>query len=137
MKKDKLNTKSKITSGFSTPENYFVDFSDKILSKLPQEESKIISLKADKKYWLFAAAAAVLILLSIPVFNLIQSNSAELDSATYEDHFVYHSEIDAYELINDLDGKDLDTLKSQLIVQDETLETILATSPSIEILLSE
>ena len=86
---------------------------------------------------LFAAAAAVLILLSKPVFNLIQSNSAELDSATYEDHFVYHSEIDAYELINDLDGKDLDTLKSQLIVQDETLETILATSPTIEILLSE
>ncbi|MEY2923416.1 MAG: hypothetical protein RL108_2042, partial [Bacteroidota bacterium] len=80
MEKDKLNIKSKITSGFSTPENYFVDFSVKILSKLPQEESKIISLKTDKKYWLFAAAAAVLILLSIPVFNLIQSNTAELDS---------------------------------------------------------
>lgn len=137
MKKDYLNSKSKITSGFSTPENYFIDFPDSVLSKLPEKESKIVSLKSYKKYILFGSAAAVLILLSIPVFNSFKSSSTELDPATIEDHFVYHSEIDAYELINDLDGEDLDTLKSQLIVQDETLETILATSPSIEILLSE
>lgn len=137
MNKNKLNTKSKITSGFSVPENYFIDFSDKVLSKLPQEESKIISLKSDKKYLLFAAAAAVLILLLIPVFNSFRSSAVDLDSATFEDHFVYHSEIDAYELINELDGEDLDTLQSKLIIQDETLENILATSTSLEILVTE
>ncbi len=137
MNKNKLNTKSKITSGFSVPENYFIDFSDKVLSKLPQEKSKIISLKSDKKYLLFAAAAAVIMLLLIPVFNSFKSSTADIDSATFEDHFVYHSEIDTYELINELDGEDLDTLQSKLIVQDETLENILATSTSLEILVTE
>ena len=44
MKDFKLDNHPKINSGFKTPDHYFDDFSEKILHRLEEKESKVISI---------------------------------------------------------------------------------------------
>ena len=38
-----IETNPKIATGFKTPDNYFDDFSSRLLAKLPVEQPKVIS----------------------------------------------------------------------------------------------
>ena len=44
MKEFKLDNNPKISPGFSVPENYFENFSSKLLQELPKNEPKVISI---------------------------------------------------------------------------------------------
>ena len=137
MEKDKLNTKSKITSGFSTPENYFDDFSEKVLQQLHQKEVKVIPFYKRNKTISLAAAAVIGFALLIPIVNNYKANSNELDEATLENYLSYHSNISQYDLIQTLDDSDIEKLGNDVTLEDETLEDILVASPNIEHLISE
>jgi hypothetical protein len=78
MKNFKLDNQPKITSGFTTPDDYFDTFSEKILAKLPKQEPKVISVFNYKKTWFFAAAAVLVIWLSIPIYNDFEVNSKKM-----------------------------------------------------------
>ena len=69
MKDFKLDSEPKISSGFTTPDDYFDTFSEKILAQLPKEEPKVISIFNRRKTWYFAAAAVFVAMLSIPIYN--------------------------------------------------------------------
>lgn len=49
MKTFKLENEPKIESGFIVPEQYFDDFSKKVLSQLPEENTKVIPLFQKEK----------------------------------------------------------------------------------------
>ena len=53
MKTFKLDNEPKIKTGFTVPENYFEDFSAKMILKLPENEPKIISIFERKKTWIY------------------------------------------------------------------------------------
>ncbi|MDQ6530005.1 hypothetical protein [Flavobacterium sp. LHD-85] len=137
MKTFKLENEPKIKSGFKTPENYFDDFSEKVLQQLNEKEVKVIPFYKRKKTLWMAAAAVVGFALLIPIINNYRANSTELDKATLENYLSYHSNISQYDLIQKLDDSDIEKLGNDVTLEDETLEDILATSPNIEHLISE
>ena len=75
MKTFKLENEPKIKSGFKTPENYFDDFSEKVLQQVHQKEVKVIPFYKRKKNLSLAAAALIGFALMIPIVNNYRATS--------------------------------------------------------------
>jgi len=132
MKTFKLENEPKIKTGFTTPENYFDDFSAKMMQQLPKKEPKLISLFARKKTWMYAAAAVVVLALTIPVYNYFYSNSPEIDDVTLENYITYHSTVSDEDLVNLLDEKDIQKMSVDFNIEDKTIENELSTNNNLE-----
>ncbi|MFH6934856.1 hypothetical protein [Flavobacterium sp. YO12] len=137
MKAFKLENEPKISSGFKTPENYFDTLSAKVLQQINEEEVKVIPIYKRKKTITLIAAAVVGIALMIPVINNYNATSKELDEATLETYLSYQSNLNQYDLIRELDTKDIEKLNKNVALEQETLEDILSSNPNIENLISE
>lgn len=137
MKTFKLENEPKIKSGFKAPENYFDDFSEKVLQQLNEKEVRVIPFYKNKKSLSLAAAAVIGFALLIPIVNNYKATSNDLDEATLETYLSYQSNISQYDLIQKLDDSDIEKLNKNVSLEDETLEDILATNPNIEHLISE
>lgn len=128
----KLDSEPKIKVGFKTPENYFEDFSEKVFQQLPEEESKVISIFKKPKIRLTAVAAVLVLALGIPLYSLFSTNSSELDEATLENYITNQSTISQYDLIVLLEKEDLENMKIDVNLEDETLEVLLSTNSNLE-----
>ena len=137
MKKFNLENIPKTTSGFIVPNNYFEDFSNKVLSQLPDETNKVIPLYEQKSKLLMAVAAILVIGLFIPIFNQLSKPAEELDLTTLENHLSYQTNINQYDLISELDEDDLNKMGATIQLKDEIIEEHLSTNSDLERLLSE
>jgi hypothetical protein len=137
MKTFKLENEPKIESGFIVPEQYFDDFSKKVLSQLPEENTKVIPLFQKRKTLFLSAAAVLVVGLLLPIYNQFTTNSDEIDITTLENHLTYQSNLNSYDLISELDDEDLTKLGTTIGLKDETIEDILVTNSDLEKLISE
>jgi len=136
MKAFKLENEPKIKPGFKTPDHYFDDFSAKVLQQINDKEVKVIPIYKRKKVVAMLAAAVVIIALMIPIVNNY-NNSKELDEATLETYLSYESNLNQYDLIRELDTRDIEAINKNVALEEETLEDILSSNPNIESLISE
>ena len=132
MKNFNLGNEPKITSGFTTPDGYFDTFSEKVLAQLPKQESKVISIFSSKKVWYFAAAAVLILMLSIPLFTKYSTQQEEIDTVTLENYIAYQSNISEEEIVNLLEQDDLDKMKLDFNIDDATIEDALKSNSNIE-----
>lgn len=137
MKKFNLENVPKTTSGFIVPDNYFEDFSNKVLSQLPDETNRVIPLYKQKSKLLMAVAALLIIGLFIPIFKQLPKPAEELDLTTLENHLSYQTNINQYDLISELDEDDLNKMGATIQLKDEIIEEHLSTNSDLERLLSE
>ena len=132
MKTFKLENEPKIKTGFTSPENYFEDFSAKMMQQLPRKEPNIISFFAKRKTWIYAAAAIVVLALTIPIYNYFYSNSTEMDDVTLENYIAYHSTVSDEDLVNLLDEKDIQKISIDLDIEDKAIENELSGNNNLE-----
>jgi hypothetical protein len=132
MKTFKLENEPKIKSGFKIPENYFDDFSAKVLEQLHKDEPKTISIFAQKKNWMYAAAAILVLALTIPIYQNFQTRSSEGDEVTLENYISYHTSVSSADLINLLDEKDIQKISIDLKIDDKSIENELSTDKDLE-----
>jgi hypothetical protein len=137
MKAFKLENEPKITTGFKTPDHYFDTLSAQVLQQINDAEVKVIPIYKRKKVLTMLAAAVVVIGLMIPIVNNYNNTSKELDEATLENYLSYQSNLNQYDLMRELDTKDIDKLDKSVALEQETLEDILSSNPNIENLISE
>lgn len=139
MKAFKLENEPKIESGFKTPEHYFENFSEKIMSQLPEREPKVISLFQRNKKIFMMVAAVLIIALLIPIFytSTVNVNRNEIDTATLENYLSYQSNINQYDLINVLETDEIDNINTTIALEDATIEDILASNANLEHLIIE
>ena len=138
MKAFKLENELKRTTGFKTPEHYFDDFSARVLQQVnDKQEVKVIPIYKRKRVLSLFAAAVMVIGLMIPIVNNYTNTSKDLDEDTLETYLSYQSNLNQYDLIKELDTKDIDKLNKGVALEQETLEDILASNPNIENLISE
>ena len=137
MKKFDLENMPKTTSGFIVPDNYFEDFSKKVLSQLPDETNRVIPLYKQKSKLIMAVAAILVVGLFIPIFNQLSKPAEELDLTTLENHLSYQTNINQYDLISELDEDDLNKMGATIQLKDEIIEEHLSTNSDLERLLSE
>ena len=136
MKAFKLENEPKIKTGFKTPDHYFDNFSTKVLLQINEREVKVIPIYKRKDVIGMIAAAVIVIALMIPIVNNY-NKSKELDEATLETYLSYQSNINQYDLIRELDTKDIEAINKNVVLEQETLEDVLASNPNIENLISE
>ena len=132
MKNFNLGNEPKITSGFTTPDGFFDTFSEKVLAQLPKQETKVISIFSSKKVWYFAAAAILILMLSIPLFNKYSTQQEEIDTATLENYIAYQSNISEEEIVNLLEQDDLDKMNLDFNIDDATIEDALKSNSNLE-----
>ena len=132
MKNFKLGNEPKITSGFTTPDGYFDTFSEKVLAQLPKQETKVISIFSSKKVWYFAAAAILILMLSIPLFTKYSTQQEEIDTATLENYIAYQSNISEEEIVNLLEQDDLDKMNLDFNIDGATIEDALKSNSNLE-----
>jgi len=133
MKEFKLNTNPKIESGFKTPEDlYFEKFSANLLEQLPKNEPKTISLFQKKKTIIMMVAAVFVLALAIPSILNNANRYNELDTTTLENYISYQSNVNQYDLINALDEEDINSLGTNIALEDQTIEDILVTNNNLE-----
>ena len=132
MKTFKLDNEPKIETGFSVPENYFENFSAKMILKLPENEPKIISIFERKKTWIYAAAAIIVLALSLPIYNFYFSHSPEIDEETLENYITYHSTVSDSDLVNLLDEQDIQKMHIDVNIEDEIIENELSDNNNLE-----
>lgn len=137
MKTFKLENNQNIKTGFTTPDGYFEDFCEKILLQLPEEKRKIVPLFQRKKQLFFAAAAILVIGLIVPIYQQFSTKSDELDSATLENHLTYQTELNSYELITEMEDKNINNILTNDPVKNETIEDFLTDNPNLEQLITE
>lgn len=132
MKDFKLDNKSKITSGFTTPNGYFDTLPDKVLAQLPKQKPKVISFSNYRKTWYFAAAGVLILLLSIPIYTKYSTQKEEIDSVTLENYIAYQSNISEEQIVDLLEQKDLDKMKLDYDIDDATIEDALNSNLNLE-----
>lgn len=137
MKDFKLDSSPKINSGFQTPDNYFDTLSSKIMQQLPKQEQPVIQLNNRKKIIWYAVAAILLLALMLPIANYFNNPLRQIDEASLESYLSYQSNLNQYDLINELDATDLNQMNSSLTLEDESIEDFLAVNPNIENYISE
>lgn len=132
MNKFSLDKHPKIASGFTAPENYFDNFPNVVLAKIHGEKpkkGKVFTLKN----FSYAAAAVLVLALTIPFFNSNSTASFEqVDTATLENYISYQSNVSQYDLVNLLDDEDLDAMHVSLALEDQNIEEILTSNPNFE-----
>jgi hypothetical protein len=136
MKAFKLEKKSKIEPGFKTPDNYFENFSENIMRNLPANEPKLVSIFQKRKSFFMIAAAILVIALMVP-FLYNNSATTELDAASLENYLSYQTSINQYDLINSLDFEEINNINTTAVLEDKTIEDMLASNPDLEQLLNE
>lgn len=132
----KINSKHKIDSGFKIPENYFDNFSDKVLLKINKPEPKVVSIFYKRKTWISSVAAVLVISLSVTLYTKIAVKSSE-EKLTLENYITNQSEISQYDLVALLDAKDIEKIKIDLKLEDKNIEDVLTNSSEIENYLTE
>jgi|SRR6218665_829072 len=124
----KLDKEIKIAPGFTTPENYFDDFQYKVTSKL-NNKPKVFSLN---RSWIIAAAAILLVTLSITLINKISVTKSTIDSVSLENYIATHTTISEDDLVNLLDEQDIETLSINSNLQDKAIEETLLQNTNLE-----
>lgn len=132
MNKFSLDTHPKIKSGFTTPPDYFEEFPQQILDKIketPIKETKVFSLNRI----IYAAAAILVLAVSLPFFMQNSSNSLEqIDTNTLENYLSYQSNVSQYDLINLMDVNELEAIQSNLALENRDVEELLISNPNFE-----
>lgn len=142
MKEFKLENSAKIESGFKVPEDYFDTFAQNVMQKLPVADTKVISIFQKRKTAIMFAAALIAVALIIPIVNAPVPLAKEIDSVTLENYLSYQTNINQYDLINALDEEDINTIKTNVAIEqnnieNKTIEDILVTNGNLEHLILE
>lgn len=137
MNEFKLDKETKINTGFSVPENYFDNFSAKLLQELPNEKPKVISFYQKQKKILFAAAAIFILALSLPIYNHFFRSIQEPDSNSLENYLAYQPNITQYDLISEIEADDVLELNETSLADKTVIEELLLKEGNVEQLILE
>lgn len=137
MKTFKLENEPKIETGFKTPDNYFENFSIKMMEQLPASEPKVISIFQKRKDIILMVAAVLVLALMIPILNYSTASSQELDSTALENYITYQSNVNQYDLMSVLETEDINNMNTSIVLEDEAIEDVLSTNSNLENLILE
>jgi hypothetical protein len=89
MNEFKINDKNKITSGFSTPDGYFSDFSLELNKKLKLTKTEVNVISINKKRWITSVAAVLIVALAATIYTKLVIENPE-DSLEMENYISNH-----------------------------------------------
>jgi hypothetical protein len=132
MKPINLENDQKINSGFKVPDNYFENFSENILNEITENKIKVIAINNDRRKWFYAAAAILIIGITLFGLNKFNSNNNQIDNLVLENYLTNHSAINDNDIANLLTNKDFQKLNKEFKLEDKILETEITQNENLE-----
>jgi hypothetical protein len=136
MKEFKINDENKITSGFTTPEGYFENFTIDINNYESQLKTDRKVIPLNRKQLLTLVAAVLVVALSVTIYTKLVIEKTE-DSIEMENYISNQTEISQYELIKLLDKKDIENLSLEMNTSSDKTEEEFNNTNEIENYLTE
>ena len=136
MNEFKINKENKITSGFTTPEGYFDDFSIDTNNRIILPKSRIKGISINIKRGVTYVAAVLIFAFSITFFTKMEVNNSD-DNVLMENYITNNSEISQYDLITLLDKKDIENLSVELNLNDTKMDEEFDNTNEIKYYLTE
>ncbi|GEP52417.1 hypothetical protein FNO01nite_30890 [Flavobacterium noncentrifugens] len=127
----KIQEDQKLQSGFKVPELYFVSLSEKMMTQIPIKNTNVIPLFNKRKKWYLAAAAVLILALSITVFQKMSPQMIEPDGTTLENYLVSANNTEN-DLVDLLDEEDIKNFSVTYDIEDKTIEDLLSQNPNLE-----
>lgn len=124
MERFKLGENNKIEQGFNPPESYFDNFTERLMQKLPEKETRVIPLYKKASVWISSVAAVLILALGLTMYLRSNSAPAKADNTSIENYLAYQSNISAYDIIQELDQQDIDELETALSVNAVNQNTV-------------
>jgi hypothetical protein len=130
----KLDSTPKVTTGFNIPEDYFENFSERLMQQLPKEETKVISFWDKNRNWLYSTAAVFVVGFSIPMLYNSQNNSESISATEIENYIAYNSSVSDEEIAEILDTETTEIHKTETTSseEDQAVEDVLINNPNLE-----
>ena len=114
----------------------FESFSENVMQNLLKSEPKLVSIFQKRKSFFMIAAAILIFAMLVPIlYNT--TDTTELDTATLENYLSIQSNINQYDLMSALDFEDINNINTTAVLEDKTIEDMLASNPDLEQLLNE
>ena len=121
----KLNEGQKITTGFTTPTDYFENFTERLMQQLPKQDVKVVPLYKRKPVWFSAAAGFIVMVTLGVVYTTATATITQPDDAAIENYLVYQANVNSYDLMQNLDQKDIDELEKSIVINDDAIKDYL------------
>jgi len=119
MKSFKLDTTPKIKPGFAVPDGYFENFQAAMMQQL-RPEPKVVALHQNRKSWWYAAAAVLVLALSIPILDNV-TPAADSD-LTAIDYYLAQNEISDEQIVELLTVEEISKIKIENDPDDAAIE---------------
>lgn len=136
MNEFKINDENKISSGFTTPEGYFDNFSIELNNKINFQNNEVKVVFINRKKWITSIAAILILVLSTTFYFKIILDTSE-DSLEIENYITNQSEINQYEIIKSLDKNDIENLSIELKINNTKIDEEYTNTNEIENYLTE
>ena len=127
----KLQDAPKISTGFTIPDDYFDTFPAKVLQLTRKQQTPVISMYNNRRKYIYAAAAIVVMAFSITFLNK-QPQTSEIDDATIENYLAFNAGISQYELLTVLESEDIQQMEKEYAFDEAVLEDELMTGQNFE-----
>jgi len=127
----KIQEDQKLKSGFKTPELYFESFPERMMTQIPIKNTCVIPLFNRRKKWYLAAAAVLILALSITIVQKMSTQIIEPDGATLEDYLVSANTTEN-NLVDLLDEEDIKSLDVSYDIEDQAIEDLLSQNTNLE-----
>ena len=135
MKPFTIENNPKIDSGFTVPENYFENFTEKINQKLDLNSSPVIALHQTKnksKFVWFKIAASIALLISGIFIFTMQKHNKDSYTAEVESYLTNRNVYSEDELVDLLDVDAISRIKINSKLTSKDLEESLTETADLE-----
>ena len=132
MEQFNLENNSKITTGFKVPENYFENFSERLMLQISENEVKTISIFKKTKTWVFAAAAVLVLGISLSALTKYNTNSNAQKTAELENYIANNTTINDNDIADLLSENDIKKLNIDFKIENNTIENELTNNENLE-----
>jgi len=126
-----LDKQPKISSGHKVPDNYFEDFSENIMKRIQEKDSKVIAINKPKK-WVFAIAAILIVSLGLFSIYRISENRKLVDQNILENYIADYSTVSNDDLISLLDETDIREINVNSDISDADIEELMIQNSNLE-----
>ena len=126
-----INKQPKINTGFKVPDNYFENFSDSLMLRNNENDTKVIAIKRHNHWW---STAAAIVVVSLGIFSVyrISENRNEVDQHILENYIANDANISNEELIELLDETDIQEISINSSISESDIEDFLAQNSNLE-----
>ena len=132
MEQINLENNSKITTGFKVPDNYFKNFSERLMLNIPEKEIKRISIFKKTNTWVYAAAAVLVLGISLSTLTKYNTNLNALKTAELEDYTANNTTINDNDIADLLSENDIKKLNIDFKIENNTIEYELINNENLE-----